>query len=216
MTTGSGAIVSGGSYLCPFANLGPGVLRVCQDVAGTGSVTVTAVPKPDAPGHWRFVRWDGFGCGSTATCTIATDGYFAPIAVFEDPVPPTLSAVVTHSAVRDRTVTLGWTANETASATCTLQGAPLPTCPESQSVTLPEGAYTFTAQGRDFSDNLGAVETRWFRILDTELVSAPPTTSNARTATFTVSSVLGTSFDCGSTAASSRPARSRAPTAPAP
>jgi hypothetical protein len=35
-----------------------------------------------------------------------------------------------------------------------------------------------------------------FRILETVLVSAPPTTSNSRTGTFRVSSGLGTTFDC--------------------
>ena len=46
--------------------------------------------------------------------------------------------------------------------------------------------------GPRFSYILGRSQTRWFRILDTQRGSAPPTTSNARTATFTVSSVLGT------------------------
>ncbi len=197
-TTGSGSILSTGSYGCPTQNLGPGVLRLCPDIiSSSGKVTLTAVPKADPPGHWRFVRWDGFGCGSTATCTIETlDGYFFPIAVFEDPVAPTITPTVEHSTTRDRTVTLSWTANEWASVTCAVDGTPLPECPSSQAVTLPEGSHTFTARGSDLSENLSSPVQKAFRILDTVLVSGPPSSSNSKTAAFTVSTGLGTRFDC--------------------
>lgn len=197
-TDGSGAIWSGGVYVCPSASLGPGVIRPCQDiVSASGMVTLTAIPKADPPGHWRFVRWDGSGCGATPTCTIeATDGYFFPTAVFRDSVAPTISATVQLSSTRDRAVTLGWTSDESVSATCTLNGAELQACPDEQSLTLPEGAYTYAVRGRDLSENLGTAPPQTFRILETVLVSAPPTTSSSRAATFTVSSGLGTTFDC--------------------
>lgn len=193
-TSGSGSIVSGTSYVCSSGNLGPGVIRGCPTIAAPA--TLTAVPKAEPFGHWRFVRWDGADCGTEPTCRIETDGFGSPIAVFEDPVPPTITPTVEHSLTRDRTVTLGWTSDEWAAVTCTVQGAPLASCPDSQSVTLSEGAYTFTARGKDLSDNLSSPVSKSFRILDTELVSAPTSTSNARTAVFTVSTGLGTTFDC--------------------
>jgi hypothetical protein len=158
---------------------------------------LTAVPKPDPPGHWRFIRWDGGDCGSTPTCTIeALDGYFFPTAVFEDHIAPTITPTVEYSSTRDRTVTLGWTANEWASVTCTLDGSPLLTCPDSQSLTLPEGSHTFTVRGSDLSENLASPVQKPFRILDTVLLSGPPSVSNFKTATFKVSTGMGTSFDC--------------------
>jgi hypothetical protein len=197
-TDGSGTIQSAGQYLCPMISVGPRVTRGCGSITGAPrTVTLTAVPKPDPPGHWRLVRWEGGDCGVTPTCTFeAVDGYHSVTAVFEDPVAPSVIPVVELSATQDRTVRLGWTANEWMAATCTLQGTVLPTCPDAQDVTLPEGAYTFSVRGEDVSENVSAPVQRSFRILDTVLVSGPASVSNAKTATFTVSSTLGTRFDC--------------------
>ena len=104
--------------------------------------------------------------------------------------------------------------------TCTLDGTPLPACPDSKSVTLPEGfSHTFIARWKRPSRRISRrrCKTISFRILDTVLVSGPPTTSNSKSGGIHGSTGLGHEVRLRrSTTATSRTARARAPTAPAP
>jgi hypothetical protein len=120
--------------------------------------------------------------------------------VFTDGLGPAITQpTVVYSSVVDRTVTMIWNANEPVNRfQCSVDGAAVATCGDgAQALTLSEGSHTFRVQGRDLSNNIGALSAQTtFRIIDTALVSGPADSSNEKSPTFVFSSVSGLKFEC--------------------
>lgn len=198
--SGSGSISGGGS--CSAVDRPNGAVSACGSTTNL-VVSLTATPQSTPAGHWQFSRWDNCPSGPTnPVCTIvdtsvSTTSTWSPRAVFTDGVGPTVTPTATFSTTVDRQVAFTWGTNEVlAASTCSIDGATPSPCTGDVTATLPEGSHTFTVRGTDRSGNQGAPASLTVRVVDTALLAGPPDVTNQRTPTFTVSSLVGTTFDC--------------------
>ena len=204
---GSGsAVVTGGLSSCvQLANLDDRVSATCSPfvaIGAAGPMTMTAIPNPSPPGHWRAVS-----CGSVAgnTCNFAPEAVHRVNVVFADDTAPTVTpGAPVFSTTADRSVRFpGLTANEPGTIECRPSAtAAFAPCTAATELALAEGPNTVQFRGTDRSGNVsGVVSSATFQVLDTRIVSAPPSFSAGTTATFRFSTLAGFSFDCALDAA---------------
>jgi hypothetical protein len=192
---GTAGIASGSTTACfPFIG--------CITLPANTTLVLQAIPAPAPAGHWSFVRWDGCDVAVGDLCSISNIGIgdlsYAPRAVFNDSVGPTMSAATpVYSTTTDRGVSFSPSANEVLSAAqCRVDGGAFAPCSSVRQVA--EGTHTVQAQGTDRSGNLGAISgtLATFRILDTKLLSGPTDFSSVKRPTFKYSTLAGSAFQC--------------------
>jgi hypothetical protein len=183
--SGSGTLTSnatnGGS--CATANRPNGAVTACNafvsfSLNAPTPITVTASPQATPPGHWRFARWEGTtSCAATSLqCTFFGPGH-TPRAVFEDVVGPSVALPAGSGPAEGalqvgNTATFEFSANETGTLQCRLDGAEFGTCSSPTALTgLAPGNHRFDIRGIDLSGNVGAIVSRTWAVAAPDLDS---------------------------------------------
>ncbi|HVL33873.1 MAG TPA: Ig-like domain-containing protein, partial [Actinomycetota bacterium] len=107
------------------------------------------------------------------------------------------------AAASSSTATFAFSATETSTFGCSLDGAPFTPCTSPTSIQgLADGVHTFSVRATDTAGNVDASPAVHTWTVDTtapetNIDSAPPSATSARSATFTFSSdTVGASFEC--------------------
>jgi hypothetical protein len=186
---------------CPSASQDTGFF------GGTASVTLTATPR--GSGGWQFIGWDncpsgnGNATGTFSASVFQTVNVF-PRAHFRDFTGPTITGLTpSFSTTQARTVTFFWGADDLISSfLCQMDSGPFEVCSSGKTYTaLTEGTHTFRVRGTDLIGNVGSFVNQDVRILETVLAALAGTPAegaflNTKAASFKLTSLAGTSFDC--------------------
>jgi hypothetical protein len=167
------------------------------------TLALTAVPRSGAGAH-SFVRWEG--CDSAANsnpCVITAapgnNRTVVPKAVFDDSRPPTVTlGAPRYSDTSEGTVSFPALGADEDPATieCSIDNGAFSACAPTTAFTLAEGSHEVRARARDASGNVSASGPVNVRILDTQLLAAPPDFAASASATFTFATRTGLAFDC--------------------
>jgi hypothetical protein len=149
----------------------------------------------------------GLGEGShtlrvRATDTIGNQGTAASSTWTVDLTAPTATVVPPATPTKETSASIAFSASETSTYTCSLDGAAFAACSSPQGVSgLAEGTHAFRVKATDAAGNESAPETATWRVDTTapaaSVTSAPAAQSGVATASFAFdSSETGSTFEC--------------------
>lgn len=206
-----GSIEDGGSTTCSWlSNKDDRVTNSCARIRNEEAFEAWVWLRPTASnvpaGNWQFTGWQG--CDQTRTgadgvteCAVhsglANAVERTPLAVFEDNVAPSITALAeTFSTSQERTASFAFASNESGTTECRFDAELYDTCTSGISRTFSEGSHSIHVRATDPSGNVSQTSSRTFTVVDTAITGGPFGLTNSRTPTFTYSTLAGIAFEC--------------------